>query len=594
MFFMSKALGIQRLTLAGFQVFDQRTTIPFSRIMLLYGPNSAGKSALEDALRILGQIALPKTELPAVSDSDCLDKLLLKNWRRIEGFPPRMADFMEIDADFIFDGSLLACMYRCCQAKLHITHEDEPYEPLRVARGKFLDFRGNPESIKFSHPEFDDKSVSIRYRLSYEYVRNDPNTSESIRIAGIRDDDFLLEIDNSSVITSKGRTLGVHLAHPLVSQFKLHTDFKLLTERYGEDIRLEDGWLLIKNAWISLRPVIEFDLPVFSYGWGEEHNDHPVPSDVLAAMQEVKALVEGFLMPIGSYIHAEVHAALVPASRSVPNSDQLVFLFDETSKVPSDLFGISDKGADCWISDKGADCYRQLAESLASRYLAAAGWWGEDADDARRRHDALANDVNRSMSDHLFRERAYQISADYRLIFNPASLQETLAQGELSTGEGRNYALLVRLHLVDPQQRQYDFAEVGSGLGYILPVLCETWGKKHLVLIQQPELHLHPALQSELGDVFIEASEESRTLVVETHSEHLLLRLLRRIRQTANGQLNTPELMLRPDDVCVLYFDPEMNGTTKVRQLRISNDGDFLDLWPKGFFAERWNELFDE
>jgi hypothetical protein len=66
---------------------------------------------------------------------------------------------------------------------------------------------------------------------------------------------------------------------------------------------------------------------------------------------------------------------------------------------------------------------------------------------------------------------------------------------------------------------------------------------------------LHPALQSELADVFIEASNEFRTLVVETHSEHLLLRLLRRIRQTARGQLNTPELMLRSKDVTVLYFD---------------------------------------
>ena len=114
------------------------------------------------------------------------------------------------------------------------------------------------------------------------------------------------------------------------------------------------------------------------------------------------------------------------------------------------------------------------------------------------------------------------------------------------------------------------------------------------VLLQQPELHLHPALQAALGDVFIECSSDQNQLVVESHSEHLLLRLLKRIRQSNGSRPPPAELRLGADDVSVLYFDPLPDGTTRVVRLRISDDGEFMDRWPRGFFAERDTELFDE
>jgi predicted ATPase len=46
--------------------------------------------------------------------------------------------------------------------------------------------------------------------------------------------------------------------------------------------------------------------------------------------------------------------------------------------------------------------------------------------------------------------------------------------------------------------------------------------------------------------------------------------------------------------VCVLYFDPSPDGTTSVKRLRITEDGEFMDRWPRGFFAERDQELLDE
>ena len=130
----------------------------------------------------------------------------------------------------------------------------------------------------------------------------------------------------------------------------------------------------------------------------------------------------------------------------------------------------------------------------------------------------------------------------------------------------------------------------------MLPVLAVAYSPEDgTAFIQQPELHLHPALQGRMGDFFISALGISpKQLIIETHSEHMLLRILKRIRQTNGDTLSDDRLKISRDDVSVLYFDPQPNGSTKIKNLRISLDGEFMDRWPKGFFEERYEDLFDE
>lgn len=186
-------------------------------------------------------------------------------------------------------------------------------------------------------------------------------------------------------------------------------------------------------------------------------------------------------------------------------------------------------------------------------------------------------------------------------VHDPVSRRPEATPGE-QPPDGASNARIVELMLRDALGRRLRFDEVGSGVGYLLPVLLAL-ASEYTTFVQQPELHVHPALQSDLGDAFLlslQPFEESnrsprkKQHIIETHSEHLLLRLFRRIRQTANSVIPSEALRLEPDQLTVLYIDPQGDGSSRIHHLHVSRGGDFMDRWPRGFFEERWQDLFDE
>jgi predicted ATPase len=135
--------------------------------------------------------------------------------------------------------------------------------------------------------------------------------------------------------------------------------------------------------------------------------------------------------------------------------------------------------------------------------------------------------------------------------------------------------------------------DVGVGLSQIVPVLVALLDPgTDLVCLEQPELHLHPRQQASLGDALIKAIHDfpNRIMVVETHSEHLILRLLRRVRETTAAEAE-PDTELRATQVAVAYVQPNSTNAT-VTSIALTDDGDFQQAWPNGFFAERAKELF--
>jgi hypothetical protein len=149
--------------------------------------------------------------------------------------------------------------------------------------------------------------------------------------------------------------------------------------------------------------------------------------------------------------------------------------------------------------------------------------------------------------------------------------------------------------------------DVGVGISQVIPVIVAAQEQSLPILfVEQPELHLHPTQQATLGDLFasqtgrlsrwfeprVGVHSEERTIVIETHSELLLLRMLRRIRETNASKIpgDSSAPRLNSQDLRIYAVESDDEGT-KFRCLPISNSGDLIGGWPEGFFDERMDEV---
>ncbi len=119
-----------------------------------------------------------------------------------------------------------------------------------------------------------------------------------------------------------------------------------------------------------------------------------------------------------------------------------------------------------------------------------------------------------------------------------------------------------------------NLADVGFGFSQLIPVLTGTFINDGILLVEQPELHLHPRIQSELADFFLQNTSENSVVFLETHSENILNRIRRRIVENKKVQ----------EYVNILFVE-RTEGKSELKEVQIDDYGKISSSFPAGFFS---------
>jgi predicted ATPase len=149
----------------------------------------------------------------------------------------------------------------------------------------------------------------------------------------------------------------------------------------------------------------------------------------------------------------------------------------------------------------------------------------------------------------------------------------------------KEYEVLVQ---TSPKLPEVKLTDVGFGVSQVLPVIVECFyvPRRSIVIFEQPEIHLHPRVQADLADLFVDAirAREDGTkrdcqFIIESHSEHFLRRLQRRI---AEEELSAEE--------AALYFVHTQDESAHIEALDVDQFGNIRN-WPEGFFGDEMGDL---
>jgi predicted ATP-dependent endonuclease of OLD family len=545
-------IKLTAIELENFQTIGSRTVIPIRDLTLMFGPNGAGKSAVYDSLDLLRIIFSNDWG----KDSSYLIGLL-ERWSNNSANPKTLGVGIqfELDSEWKIDHlagySSLSVFNRIKCASLNEDYlEDFRGQTFKI----FVKFRrAYPHHKDWVFDEFQITNTAgkiLQLEQAGDRYENKLRIFEKLWLDTIRHDD---PFKKNIKFNSNGESYYELKFASLISEIKADKWFGDVSSQQIED------YLDNKDTVIALSESINETIEFFklfanqSMNWDEENS-----------------------------------GGLIFGSRTVPTPRELIFV---VSGGPS-----QNRNTEIINNEEILRNVKGLINPNFSQWEVIAKSFSEDlCKEQLKTEDEYwqlteHQKINSLLSEDLFLDNGYQISGDVRCLVNAEDLlnYETL--------DAINYSKIVSLNLIGPNGKKVEINDVGSGIGYVLPVLSSLAGKG-ISLIQQPELHLHPALQSALGSVIVKCVENkihyNAFTLIETHSEHLLLRIMRLLK-TSNSRAEEVIKPITFENVCILYFQPKGNGTTAIKRLRLGPDGQLIDRWPDGFFEERYKDIFDE
>jgi predicted ATPase len=532
---------ITALEIENYRGFGKRQRIDLSSVNLFYGANSAGKSTVTNALLFIHEFMVMGNESP--------ERSLL-------------------GGRFVNFGS-----YR------ELAHKGDQSKPIHIKIELFFDWKitGQDWGRGYTMEGFDPKTTAetVAIEFTFESIDNMPKISSYIFFVGnqkIAEINLLHEVDTGGKLyhtyfykdlyKTTLKYNGTHPCCPVDSEWKsvIEDDFyaseKVLSRSnffgYGKNE------LLLKQDRTK-----ELDRQRdFFAGW------------MIGISKQLVAELENFI-PIGPLreIPQDFHARRGNNINRVANG---LSAWDNLATLPPHETEKFNK----WLGEEGLDLGYKMFPVI---FAPLDGWINEKSETRYSKHSIrwdLISNANGSISSEVMR----------RIEFYKTD--------EKNGGEDDNEWRLMPTSL-------------GVGLSQIVPIIyhclnsvSETRFPSKILTIEQPELHLHPRAQTRLGDLFLacfgdedndyvnnETLITQQQVVAETHSEHLILRILRRIRETTNGILPASMKPVTTSRVAVYYFTSSEEGTI-AKRLHINDQGEFIDSWPNGFFEERLEELF--
>ncbi|PZO36982.1 MAG: hypothetical protein DCF19_20065 [Pseudanabaena frigida] len=202
-------------------------------------------------------------------------------------------------------------------------------------------------------------------------------------------------------------------------------------------------------------------------------------------------------------------------------------------------------------------------------------WSGESPQNVGNRGELTVNALLSSQ------KKDSEVELSVATALKKLGLIENFRLNRITQNRG-DYEILVQR---SPNSAEVLITDVGFGVSQVLPilVLCYYAPKGATLIFEQPEIHLHPSVQAGLADIFIEVIKtRNMQIIIESHSEHLLRRLQRRMAEEKDGFTN--------EDAALYFCKMNDRGDSELVSLEIDTYGNICN-YPEGFFGDEMSDL---
>jgi predicted ATPase len=557
-------MRITKLSLTNFKAFKETQEIEFAPVTLLFGPNSAGKSSVLLALFYVQQI---------------LDKRQV-NPQRIESLGNKLIGGFK---DLVNGRDL--------KKSIVIKIEYDKKEAIGSSYTRTQDFMSELEErpelpIMMDSPSRESNTAAVEFEISW---------SESLKTAFIRKYTVWLNGSEVGSLTSDTGLKNPFITyldffHPLlepsnndewIKEFcgstatTVHSEYRSeLQELIDENGEWMEESFSEKGVRSQFHYLIEEQFPI---GVNADAGALPILGKELVTTLSLETdaavnilnetLTEVFVSPLDNLLKLLNDSICIGPLRAVPDA----------TYTPNPY----PKQAD-WFN--GTAAWDMLAKNDYELLSSVNSWISSETKLALGYEIALKADITYSVNETISSGASFN-DIHQRLVDEGGKA----SKNEFANFDNTHWSWSHALWDI-AQKMSVMPSEIGVGVSQLLPLVVAALStRKGIVSCEQPELHVHPRVQVAIGDLFTQVEGEANFLI-ETHSEHLILRLLKRVRQTTDNELPEGIKPVTKDSISIVYLEPSDAGVT-TKKIEIDEDGEFTSRWPQGFFSERRDEV---